>query len=196
MKSSFKYLLSHVLLSKTWCSTVLDSGSSSTVCGRLWFDEEMKSLSKEDKSKVLLGESSKPFLFGDGKQFVSSIAAIIPVNIGQHRVSTRTNIINSDIPLLLPMSTTKNGQIGLNFQKNPIKFLGDKTLLNTTSNGLHAITITTAKQLLEKTESQFPHNHIVLRITEKKSNKETATKLHRSFAHPSIDKLVALINKQ
>ena len=188
-------VLSHLLLSETWCSAVLDSGASSTVCGRLWFNEYMKSLLKEDKSKVLLEESSKPFLFGDVKQFVSSTASIIPANIGQHRVSIRTYIIDSDVPLLLSKAAMKNRQIWLNFQNNTITFLGDEIQLNTTSNGLYAIPITTAKQLLEKTDSQSPHHHIVLRMTEEKSNREIATKLHQSFAHPSIDKLLALSNK-
>ena len=60
-------LLSHVLLSEAWCSAVLDSVATSTACGRLWFYEYMKRFSKEDKSKVLLEESSKPFRLGDGK---------------------------------------------------------------------------------------------------------------------------------
>ena len=95
-------LLSHALLSETCCSAVLDSGASSTVCGRLWFNEYLKCLSKEDThEEVLLEESSKPFQFGNGKQFFSSTAAIIPANIGQHRVSIRINIIESNIPLLL-----------------------------------------------------------------------------------------------
>ena len=54
-------LLSHVLLSEAWFSSVLDSGATTTAGGRLWFDEYMKRFSKEDKSKVLLEESSKPF---------------------------------------------------------------------------------------------------------------------------------------
>ena len=76
-------LLSHILLSETWWSAVLDSDASST-CGRVWLDKYMKRLSKEDKSKVLLEESSKPFRFGDGKQFVSPTTVITPANIGQH----------------------------------------------------------------------------------------------------------------
>ena len=44
-----------------------------------------------------------------------------------------------------------------------------------------------------KPTSSPPHHHILLRTTEEKSNKEIATKLHRSFAHPCIDKLLALI---
>ena len=186
-------LLSLVLLSKTWCSAVLDSGTSSTVCGRLWFGEYVKSLLKEDKSKVLFEESSKPFWFRDGKQFVLSTAAIIQANIGQHQVSIRTNIIDLDIPLLLSKATTKNGQIGWNFQNSTITYLGDEIPLNTTSNGFYVIPITAAKQLSEKIDSQCPHHHIVLKTTEEKSNREKVTKLHQSFAHFSIDKLLALI---
>ena len=50
----------------------------------------------------------------------------------------------------------KNRQTGLNFQNDTITFLGYEILLITTSNGLYAIPITAAKQLLEKIDSQHP----------------------------------------
>ena len=71
-------LLSHVPLSET-----------------LWFalfDEYIKNVSKEDKSKVLLKESSKSFRFNDRKKSVRSTAAIITTNIDQHKVSIKTYI--------------------------------------------------------------------------------------------------------
>ena len=89
----------------------------------------------------------------------------------------------------------KNGQIELNCRNDNDTFLEDEILLNITSNGLYAIPITAAKQLLEKTNSQSPHHHIVLRTTDEKSNRELAKKLRRPFANPTIDKPLALINK-
>ena len=71
-------LLSHVPLSETLRFAL--------------FDEYIKNVSKEDKSKVLLEESSKSFRFKDRKQSVRSTAAIIPTNIDLHKVSIKTYI--------------------------------------------------------------------------------------------------------
>ena len=79
-----------VLLSETWCSAVLDSGASSTVCGKQWFTEYNNSLSDKEKSTITFDTCNKPFRFGDRKQYYSSKAAIIPANIGQHKVNIKT----------------------------------------------------------------------------------------------------------
>ena len=55
------------LLSETWWSTVLDSGATNTVYGKVWFDEYLKSLPSEQQSKITYTTSSKPFRFGDGR---------------------------------------------------------------------------------------------------------------------------------
>ena len=66
----------------------------------------------------------------------------------------------------------KNERIGLNFQDAIIAILGDEISLNTAGIGLYSIPITAAEQCLEKTNSQSPYHHNVLRSTEEKSNKE------------------------
>ena len=55
------------LLSETWCSAVLDLGATSTVCGKVWFDEYFKSLPSEQQRKITFTRS-QPFSFGDGWQ--------------------------------------------------------------------------------------------------------------------------------
>ena len=89
------------LLSETWCSAVLDSGATSTVCGKVWFDEYFKSLPSEQQSKITYTTSSKPFRSGDGRQLTSVKAATIPATISSCKVEIKTDIIDSYIPLLL-----------------------------------------------------------------------------------------------
>ena len=86
----------------------------------------------------------------------------------------------------------KNGQIELNCRNDTDTFLEDEILLNTTSNGLYAIPITAAKQLLEKTDCQSPHHHIVLRTTEEKSNRELAKKTPQAICKSHYLQTVSL----
>ena len=88
----------------------------------------------------------------------------------------------------------KKGEIELKFPNDKINFLGNKIPLNTASSGLYYLPLTPAKQLLKKVNNNNEHNLIVLHTTESKSNKEIALKLHHSFAHPSAEKLLKLIN--
>ena len=99
------------LLSETWVSVILDSGASSTVCGKTWFDEFFKSLKPTDQSNIIFSECSKPFRFGDGIQYKSSESATIPAIIGNQVVNIKTHIIDSDIPLLLSKASMKKAKI-------------------------------------------------------------------------------------
>ena len=88
----------------------------------------------------------------------------------------------------------KKGEIELKFPNDTIDFLGNEMPLNTNSSGLYHLSLTQAKQFLKKVNSNNEHDLIVLRSTKNKSNEEIALKLHRSFAHPSIEKTLNLIN--
>ena len=88
----------------------------------------------------------------------------------------------------------KKGEIELKFPNDTIDFLGNEMPLNTNSSGLYHLSLTQAKQFLKKVNSNNEHDLIVLRSTKNKSNEEIALKLYRSFAHPSTEKTLNLIN--
>ena len=78
--------------------------ASSTVYGR---KEHQDSLIRRYVRKVYYVKSNEPFNFGGGKQFAQSTTSIIPVNIGHHRESNRTNRTDLDIPLHLSKTKIK-----------------------------------------------------------------------------------------
>ena len=135
------------LLSETWCSAVLDSGATSTVYGQVWFDEYFKILPSEQQSKITFITSSKQFRFGDGRQLTSVKAATIPATIGSCKVEIKTDIIDSDIQLLLSKAAMKKAQIVLNFNNDTITFQGHQ--INST---LHQMAYTIS-QLLNQSHS-------------------------------------------
>ena len=78
----------------------------------------MKSTNRRKKIWVYYTDTSEPFQFGKFEQ------EQIPATIDQHKINIKTDIIDSDIPLLLSKSGMKKAQIQLNIYNNTIIFLG------------------------------------------------------------------------
>ena len=71
------------LVGETSYAAVLDSGCTETVCGKLWLECHIDSLSKEDSKLIEERPSSTKFKFGDGRVVQASRKVIIPVYIGE-----------------------------------------------------------------------------------------------------------------
>ena len=54
------------IIGETLNTAVLDSGCSKMVCGQLWLDCYIESLSEEDRNQLQEEESSTRFKFRDG----------------------------------------------------------------------------------------------------------------------------------
>ena len=89
------------LLSESWNAAVLGSGASKTVCGRVWLDNYIGSLYEVQKANIVFQTSPSIYHFGDGKTFKATKKTQIPAEIGSHNVLIETDVINSDIPLLI-----------------------------------------------------------------------------------------------
>ena len=84
----------------------------------------------------------------------------------------------------------------LDFAASVLEAFGEKIPLIKTSSGLFALPLTKTKQLIECIDhvKNVKQEKITMRVTNAKSNKEMASKLHRQFAHPSSEKLIRLVN--
>lgn len=86
----------------------------------------------------------------------------------------------------------RKAKITVDFQNDIVNAFGEKTPLITTSSGYYAIPITKAKQIIIK--QHFPAtSQVTSTVTNTKTEKQHALKLHRQFAHPDKDKLLQLI---
>jgi len=103
------------LLSETWNSAVLDTGATNNVCGDKWFIELKNSLNESQLSRIEYLQSHKPFRFGDGNVVFSNKAVKIPVTIGKTNLMIQTNVVKSNLPLLLSSAAMKKGKMTLNF---------------------------------------------------------------------------------
>ena len=181
------------LVAETWCCAVLDSGASSTVCGATWFDEFATSLPEGEKSKIKFAASEKSYRFGDGKVVKAIRNAVIPAYFGNWATLISTDIVDTEIPLLLSKTTMKRAGMKLDFDEDTLDVFGEKIHLTTTNSGLYSFSLTKSVHLLEKLEQ--PNQSFTLRVTSEHSTKDIARKLHRSFAHPSADKIIRLLDK-
>jgi hypothetical protein len=182
------------LVAETWNSLVLDCGTTSTVCGKKWFEEYQSSLSADEHAKIKVSSSSKSYRFGDSQAYPASKNAIIPALFGDVSVMISTDIVDADIPLLFSKAAMKKGKMQLNCDQDLLLAFNQQLPLNTTTNGLYALPITKKQMFISKFEHEDSNTHVVLKAVTVKSDEEIATKLHRCFAHPSADRLIRLIN--
>ena len=85
--------------------TVLDSGCSMT--GRVLMDCFLQSLSSDDTKLVLHSPSYKLFRFVGGETKRSPEQITFPCTLAGKKIKIKTNVIDSDISLLLGKSTMK-----------------------------------------------------------------------------------------
>ena len=175
---------------ETLGSAVLDSGASSTVCGTKWYKCFLETLTDAQKKKMVKIKGVRTFKFGDGNKLNSLYKVILPCVIADIEVSIITDVVNSDISLLLSKDTMKRAGTCLNFENDTVTMLKKKIPLSCTSSGHYYIPIT--KPLPDK--PKFKHVPFIIEISSKNTAKKFkfATKLHRQFSHPRSKKLCDL----
>ena len=176
-------------------AAVLDSGASKTVCGNTWMSCYIDALSLDEKASVLHSDSSTVFKFGDGKRVPSTKKMTVPACIGNQRVMIETDVIDSDIPLLLSKPAMKKAGTKIDFLSDTVQMLGVKQDLLITSSGHYAVPIWRNKQVLDAVSDLGDVNISFVAVSVSLDDKvKVATKLHKQFSHPSEDKLIKLVN--
>ena len=178
------FLTNNVFTTEALGCVVLDSACSSTVCGKEWFDHYLNSLEPEDKSKVRTMNSGKIFRFGGGEKLMSIGCYEIPACIVGNQVMIMTDVIDSDIPLLLSKSDMKRMQMCLDLKNDTAQIMGKTAILNCTSAGHYCIPIL---------REEVPVFTVDLNDISDKERKKELVKLHRVFGHPSAVKIVDLL---
>ena len=124
---------------------------------------------KKKKKKIVKRKGVRTFKFGDGNKLNSLYKVILPCVITDIEVSIITDVVNSDIPLLLSKDAMKKAGTCLNFEDDTVMMLKKKIPLSCTSSGHYYIPIT--KPLPDK--RKFKHIPFIKEI----SSKNTAKKI-------------------
>ena len=181
------------LLSDTWSSGLLDCGATKTVCGRVWLNEYLNTLSDEQRCEVKYTPTQSVYRFGDGEQINASESVRIPACIGSAEIFIMTDIIDKDLPLLLSKAFMKRANIVLDFNNDSMLAFDQEIPLNTSNTGHYVIYLSKPSQILHKIDD--PSTHVTLKCNNSLDNKQMALKLHRQFCHPSKEKLTSLVSK-
>ena len=184
-------------LEETLNLAVLDSGCTKTVCGEEWLKCYIDSLSEEEKKKIQSYKSNNEFKFGDGKNVTSEKCVSIPCKIAGTNVNVETDVVKSEILLLLSKDSMKKAGTKIDFVNDKINIFGKEINLQFTSSGHYAIPLNDCYKLnLPIEESKFVEIFLTIDKIEEKSKKEKkqiAMKLHKQFGHPKSSKLIDLI---
>lgn len=167
---------------------VLDSGCSSTVCGHDWFNSYMSNLEPQDYDKVIRNEGVKTFKFGGGTKLKSLGEYIIPAHLAGKDVDIKTDVVDSDIPLLMSRTAMKKAGMKLDLTTDRAEIFGEPIDLNVTSSGHYCVPI-------DKVVDTPVSSICVVNLSEApaEEKRKVILKLHRQFAHPSSKKLTALM---
>lgn len=171
-------MLSH----EAFGGAVLDTGCTSTVCGREWLDVYLETLTVEKRHKVTSETSGTSFRFGDGKLVSSEERVSIPCRTAGRDVIIVTDVVDCDLPLLLSKKAMKKGCMKIDVENDTVEVLGVKCKLDITSSGHYVLPFEITSSVYE-----------VMMVTERYTTAQRAAKLHRQFAHPSADRLISLI---
>ena len=126
---------------------VLDSACSSTVCGEMWLNNYLDSLSEEDRKRVTMTVGKKTFKFGGGERLESKAEYGLPGIIAGKEVTIRTDVVHSDIPLLLSRGAMKTAGVKMNLENDTANIFGKDIALNLTNSGHYCIPIDKAEKI-------------------------------------------------
>ncbi len=115
-----------VLSAEAQNCAVLDSACSSTVCGKEWLNNYLNSLDKDVLNSVQKCPSEKVFKFGGGTRLPSEGSFILPATLAGKKVTIKTDVVDSDIPLLLSKDAMKKACMKLDLESDTAEIYGEK----------------------------------------------------------------------
>ena len=179
---------------KTLNCAVLDSGCTKNVYGESWLTNYLDTLTESDRSKVVVEKSSNSFRFHNGKSLNSEKMVTFPAQFGRENTMIKSDVIDSDLTLLLSKSAMKKANVKIDFSNDVVNMLNEKVNIVFTASGHYAVPISKTSQLVEEFDKRDQDNNVYLSINElkKKSYNEKvaiANKLHRQFRHSTSEKL-------
>ena len=167
---------------------ILDSDCSSTVCGQNWMDSYINSLNEVDRKKIKQTTGERTFKFGGGTRLKSRAEYCLPAVIAGKEVTIKTDVVGSDIPLLLSRTAMKRAGVKMDLENDSATIFGKDIALNLTTSGHYCIPI-------DRTENIAVEEVFSVKFEEmgRQDKVKTLLKLHRQFAHPRPRKLKSLL---
>ena len=149
-------------------------------------------MNSEEKSKIQHHVGTNIYRLGD-ENLVRAVQNVdLPIAMGSKHVMLNTDIVPSDIPLLLSRKSMKRAGMTIDFKNDQAVAFGEQIQLMNTKLGYYTIPIHPYNTILNNIATGT-NTAVVLKATSKTKIK-TAHKLHHQFAHPPSGKLLKLLN--
>ena len=183
-----------VFVAEASISAILDSGASSSVAGKKWLQSYIAGLPEKEQIKIEYRPSSSSFKFGNDKKYRSEHKVVIPARIGDKSVNIVTDVVDTEIPLLLSKDAMKRAFTEIDFVSDTVKMFGVQQNIEITSSGHYALPLNSSKHILKQAESK--EIKVTLHVDEEKQDQlKIALKLHSQFGHPPRAKLTKLLQR-
>ena len=177
------------LIGETTNKALLDTGASSTVCGRTWFTVYEESLTDKEKAEILSEDGVKSFKFGDGKAVTASEKKTIPITLCGNDILLEVHIVENDIPLLLSRESMKRMKLIIDMEADKVYMGKGEENLQITKSGHVVIPISRCADKFPSHQQEIDSTFYV----NPSDSKKCASHLHRYFAHSSANKLKSFI---
>ena len=178
-------------VSESMSGAILDSGATATVAGRTWMDCYVDSLPEDNKNKVSYAESSNSFKFGSGDVYKSLYKVKVPALIGSQSVFIESDVVDTDVPMLLSRSAMKRANTSIDFRDDTVTMLGEKQSVIITSSGHYSLPLTDRHKILNEVDQR--NCRITLNVNMQDDLTRIAEKLHSQFSHPPAHRLIKLV---
>ena len=180
-------------VAESFSSAILDSGATATVAGKTWVDCYIDGLPPNKRSEVVYSCSKNSFKFGSEKVFPSLHKVKIPATIGSQEISIETDVVNTDIPMLLSRNSMKKADTTINFKEDTVSMLGENLKVLITKSGHYALPLNNNDKVLQEAAKEGAKIVLTLQSVNIENKEKIAEKLHSQFAHPSAKRLIKLV---
>ena len=136
------------LIGESLSCGLVDSGCTSTVCGKAWLKCYKESLSEKESSLITETNSTHSFRFGKGDPVISQKIVTLPAKLGGKHVFIKSDVVEADIPLLLSNQTMKKAEAVLDFKKEVVMLFGKEHPLLFTTSGHYIIPLCDTRKVI------------------------------------------------
>lgn len=165
---------------------VLDTACTKTVAGKEWFDTYVQSLSEEEALSIKYCASTCTFKFGAGPILPSLGQYKIPATLVGRNVMIVTDVVDTDIPLLLSKSAMKRACVAIDIANDTAMIFGNKVNLSLTGSGHYCVPLVPDYKVSEVFA-------VEMHSLSPRDQSRMILKLHRQFGHPPEPKLIELL---
>ena len=156
----------------------------------------MDTLSENEKKMIKYEPSDRKFKFGDNTVFTSLYKVLIPAVICSKRVMIGTDVIQTDIPLLLSKEAMRKANTVIHFQKDCVRMFGKPVRLLYTTIGHYCIALNkNVKLAYEENTTTKVYFVNIEKIDTCSYDEKTrfAVKIHKQFGHATGLRLKKLL---